>query len=331
MTPEQLQELRVQLPAFADAGPGSELQKAFGRFYGIDFAASRPELDYRLGTVPSGDYSLAVHCWLQPGATSNLLLVHGYFDHSGLFGKLIGYGLAHNCNVMIFDLPGHGLSSGEVAAIDDFADYGRAIAAVLAAPGLPPDLPLWVMAQSTGCSALVELARQQQWPFTAAVLLAPLLRPKGWRRGKVAHSLLRHFVDSIERKFAPNSSDPDFLSFLCQDPLQSRRLSLRWMSALRRWIAGLPRSDLGAGPVLIVQGDADQTVDWRYNLGVYKTLFPGSQVTMLPGAGHQLANESTLIRQTYLETVGHYLCNRGLFVATADPAARPEPQPETNR
>ena len=32
-------------------------------------------------------------------------------------------GLLHRYNVLIFDLPGHGLSSGEPAVIDDFSDY----------------------------------------------------------------------------------------------------------------------------------------------------------------------------------------------------------------
>ena len=311
MTPEQLAELRGGLPAFAEAGEVTPLQQAFCRFYDIDFSATRPGLDYRVGTVASGIYSLVVHRWLQSAASSNLLLVHGYLDHSGLYGKLIGYGLSHNCNVVIFDLPGHGLSSGEPAVIDDFADYGEAVSAVLAAAQMP-DLPLWVMAQSTGCAALVEYARRHPWPFGATVLLAPLVRPVGWRRARAAHALVRRFADSIKRKFAPNSSDPDFLVFLQRDPLQSRRLPLRWVAALKRWLGSLPPGNLGVGPALVVQGEADQTVDWRYNVAFYRGLFPGSTVHMLAGAGHQLANESTAIREGYLAVVAEYLAGAGI-------------------
>lgn len=317
MTPEQLRELRDGLPPYAQAGEPTSLQMAFCRYYGIDFTATRPGLRYRLGTVQSGDFSLAVHCWLQEGATSNLLLVHGYFDHSGLFGKLIGQGLSQNCNVLIFDLPGHGLSSGDPAVIDDFADYSRAIHAVLEAVQLP-QLPLWVMAQSTGCAALVEYARHYSWPFAATVLLAPLVRPMGWKSGRLAHSVLRPFVDSIERKFVRNSSDQDFLEFLKRDPLQSLRLPLRWVTALRAWQATLPSGDMGVGPALIVQGDADQTVDWRFNLKFYQRLFPGSEVEILRGAGHQLANESPRLRQLYLERVDVWLARQGLPVGTIE-------------
>lgn len=287
------------------------LQQCFCRYYGIDFVSQFPGLSYQAGTVTSGSYSLAVHRWVRPDASCNLLLVHGYFDHTGLYGKLIEFGLSRNCNVLIFDLPGHGLSSGEPAVIDDFADYGRAIAAVLAAVQLP-DLPLWAMAQSTGCAALIEYARLEPWPFAATVFLAPLVRPLGWRGMRIGHMVLGRFLDSVERKFAENSSDLDFLQFVQQDALQSRRVSLRWIGALRRWLASLPRSDLGVGPVLVVQGDADLTVDWRYNTSYIESLFPGSQLEILPGAGHQLANESAELRQSWLDRVNDYLQVIGL-------------------
>jgi alpha-beta hydrolase superfamily lysophospholipase len=198
--------------------------------------------------------------------------------------------------------------------IDDFRDYGRAVADVVAAAELPP-VPLWVMAQSTGCAALVEYARHFSWPFAAAVMLAPLVRPVGWRWGRLAQALLHRFVGSVERKFTANSSDRDFLALLRRDPLQCRRLPLRWVTALRNWLATLPRADLGVGPALLVQGDADKTVDWRYNLEFFRDLFPGSQVCLLPGAGHQLANESVAVRESYLDMVDHYLRDRGMLPA----------------
>jgi lysophospholipase len=74
------------------------------------------------------------------------------------------------------------------------------------------------------------------------------------------------------------------------------------------------------GKALIVQGDADQTVDWRFNLELYQILFPGSEVQILPGAGHQLANESAELRQAYLERVDIWLVKQGLAVGSAESA-----------
>jgi lysophospholipase len=177
-----------------------------------------------------------------------------------------------------------------------------------------PKLPLWVMAQSTGGAALLDFASRYSWPFKAAVLLAPLVRPTNWQRVKLSHSLLRHFVDSIARTFSVNSSDPVFLEFLKRDPLQCQRISLRWVGALRRWLDAMPRRDLGVGPALVIQGDADATVDWRYNVGVVCQLLPGSRVEYLHGARHQLANESQAIRSDYLERVQVWLSQRGIML-----------------
>ena len=213
--------------------------------------------------------------------------------------------------MLVFDLPGHGLSTGEAATIDDFGAYGRAIADVLYKVPLP-DLPLWVMGQSTGCAALVEYARNYPWPFAATVMLAPLVRPVGWLRVRMAHTLLQPFIDSLPREFRENSSDREFLTFVQLDPLQSDRISLRWVKALRRWLASLRQDDLEAGPVLVLQGDADATVDWRYNITVIEKLFPGSRVEQLPGAGHHLANESSAQRERYLGLVDAYLAGAGV-------------------
>jgi alpha-beta hydrolase superfamily lysophospholipase len=311
LTPQALQELRQSLPPLADGQQHSPQLLAFCQFYGIDFSTSLPGVSHHVGTLPAGNYSLAVHCWTQAGARSNLLLVHGYTDHVGLFGHLVEYGLRRGCNVIAFDLPGHGLSSGDAVSIDEFADYGRAIAAVLAV-GQVPELPWWVMAQSTGCAALIQYSRYNPWPFVATVFLAPLIRPAGWRRVELAYLLLHRFRKSVARSFTDNSGDKAFLEFVKNDPLQSRTISVAWIGALRRWLAGLSFKDLGLGPVLVLQGDNDGTVDWRYNMKKIASLFPQCRIEYLHGAGHHLANETAEIRRQYFLLVDEYLSQREL-------------------
>ena len=171
MKPAQLDQLRDELPEFGEP-PGTPEYREFLDYYGLDFDTRYPRVAYRAGLSPSGDFQLMTHSWTLPDARANLLLVHGYFDHTGIYDKLIDYGLSRSCNVLIFDLPGHGLSSGGKAVIDDFSDYGDAVASVLAAVKLP-DLPLYVLAQSTGCAALMEFARRHAWPAGRRALLVP--------------------------------------------------------------------------------------------------------------------------------------------------------------
>jgi lysophospholipase len=315
LTPVQLEALRCELPVFGDRTQPSPLMQQFCRYYGIEFSVRWPHIEHTVGRLRSGEFTLAVHRWQQRDARANLLLVHGYFDHCGLFNKLIEWALSHRCNVIIFDLPGHGLSSGEPAVIDDFRDYSRAVADVCHAANLP-SLPWWAMGQSTGGAALIDFARHYVWPFTATVLLAPLVRPASWLGVSAAHRLIAPFIDSIRRGFAENSSDRAFLAFLKRDPLQSQRISLRWVGALRRWLKNLPACDLGVGPALVIQGDADATVDWRYNTRFVLRLFPGSKVHYLKGAGHQLANESEEFRREFLHTVQRWLAEHGIELDT---------------
>ena len=298
MTPDQLKQLRQSLPSFAEEVAQSALLSEYLQFYQLDFGSAYPAAVHHCGTITSGPFQLLTHRWLQPDARANLLLVHGYFDHSGIYDKLVDYGLSRGCNVLIFDLPGHGLSTGARASIDDFADYGRAVHDVMKAAAMPA-LPSLAMGQSTGCAALMELARAHTWPFEKLALLAPLVRPAGWRGVQLGHSLLHRFTDSLERKFNRNSSDLGFLDFVRSDPLQSHRVSLLWIGALRRWLKSLPIADLGVGPALVIQGREDSTVDWRYNMKAIVQLFPGSNICYLPDAGHQLANESKAIRADY--------------------------------
>jgi lysophospholipase len=311
LTPEQLSDLRHAMPPFPVPAAEVPGMAAFCEFYRLDFLEHGPGLEHSVGTLTSGAYRLMVHHWRRRESTGTLLLVHGYTDHTGLYGKLVEYGLSRGFNVLIFDLPGHGLSSGDPLAINEFAAYGRAVAAVVA-QSIPGREPLWVMAQSTGCAALVEFARIHPWPFQAAVLLAPLVRPVGWLRIRLGHSLLRYFTGSVPRQFNENSSDLAFLSFVKSDPLQAQALSLRWIGALGRWLKSLPGGDLGVGSALVIQGDRDATVDWRYNINVIVRLFPGSRVEYVAGGGHQLANESKELREHYYRGVDDYLLARGL-------------------
>lgn len=316
LTPEQLATLRSELPPFGGSEQNSALVAEFCRFYSLDFAATLPGVEHTLGTLRSGEHTLAVNLWRQSEAKANLFIVHGYFDHTGLFNKLIEWGLTYRCNVIAFDLPGHGLSSGEPAVIDDFGDYSQAIDDVLEAVPLP-ELPLWAMGQSTGGAALIDYARHYSWPFQATVLLAALVRPAGWFGVQLAQRLLSPFTQSVPRSFAVNSSDQGFLEFVKNDPLQARRVSLRWLAALRRWLGELEQKDLGVGPALIIQGDSDHTVDWRYNVPVLEKLFPQSNVEYLHGAGHQLANESVEFRAQYLAHVLDHLKRAGLDLAAS--------------
>ncbi|KAB5618121.1 alpha/beta hydrolase [Pseudomonas putida] len=290
--------LRASLAALAVRQPLSAQALDYQRFYGLDL----PTHSW-LGGFSVAGFDLVGQVWLPQEPVATLFLLHGYYDHMGLYRHVIAWALQQGFAVIGCDLPGHGLSSGERASIADFAIYQQVLDALFEqARRLDLPRPWHLCGQSTGGAIVVDhlLHCGEQSPADGQViLLAPLVRPRAWHWSKLSYRVLRHFVDGIERRFSANTNDPAFLAFLEADPLQPRRLPTAWVGALMAWIKRIEAAPHSRRRPLIVQGEADGTVDWPYNLRVLKEKFAEPQILLLPEARHHLANELPGIRQRY--------------------------------
>ena len=304
--------LRASLQPLAAGQPLSSEALAYQRFYGLDFAQRSPAVKRQLGRFNAGGYEIVSQVWwpdAPPVAT--LFVIHGFYDHMGLYRHVIEWGLNRGFVVIACDLPGHGLSSGERASIDDFAQYQAVLQGLfIEAQSLHLPQPWHLCGQSTGGAIVLDhlLRYGEQSPAQGkAILLSPLVRPKDWGWSKLSYYLLRPFVKGIARRFSENSNDPAFLPFLQADPLQPLRLPTAWVGALARWIPRIENASPSARQPLVVQGQADKTVDWQHNLEVLKTRFNQPRVLLLPEARHHLANETAAIREQYFGFLDQYL------------------------
>jgi len=304
--------LRANLQPLAAGQPLSSEALAYQRFYGLDFAQRSPAVKRQLGRFNAGGYEIVSQVWwpdAPPVAT--LFVIHGFYDHMGLYRHVIEWGLNRGFVVIACDLPGHGLSSGERASIDDFAQYQAVLQGLfIEAQSLQLPQPWHLCGQSTGGAIVLDhlLRYGEQSPAQGkAILLSPLVRPKDWGWSKLSYYLLRPFVKGIARRFSENSNDPAFLPFLQADPLQPLRLPTAWVGALARWIPRIESASPSARQPLVVQGQADKTVDWQHNLEVLKTRFNQPRVLLLPEARHHLANETAAIREQYFGFLDQYL------------------------
>ncbi|MDP2227977.1 MAG: alpha/beta hydrolase [Moraxellaceae bacterium] len=272
------------------------------RHYGIDMEAQVPGVRHYTGWFEAPGYQLAAHAFLPEKPRCTLFILHGYLDHAGLYRHLIRDALEQGAAVFIFDLPGHGLSSGERVDIPDFADYQMVLNAALAQYGPELPAPFYALGQSTGGAILMDhvlsaCARGDTPAFERVLLLAPLLRPAQWRQIRFGYWLMHWLKPSVPRVFRRNSSDDAFLQFVRDnDPLQERQVPMGWIGALKQWVAHmlmLPPCDF---PVLLVQGERDETVDWCGNAEFVRTHFRVVHEARLPQASHHLANERTDLR-----------------------------------
>lgn len=266
-------------------------------------------------------FDLWTQVWAPPAPRGTIFVVHGYFDHLGLYGHLLERLLTLGWQVVMWDLPGHGLSSGARATIDDFTDYVKCLNDVerqIAERHLAPG-PWLAIGQSTGASIVATdaLARGDEAPWQGLVLLAPLVRPWGWNQSRWLHRIASPFMNTIPRKYRANTTNLDFADFLrLHDPLQDDHLALTWVTAMRRWMPTLLRRPPSELPVLILQGEQDLTVDWTWNLKALKRKFPRAQVVRHPDARHHLVNEAEPIRQALFASLDDFLTR---FSATHPP------------
>ena len=285
----------------------------YAQHYGIDFASHDKHLLHGFGYFDAADQKIAVHAWRPSNPKGTVLVCHGYFDHVGLYRHIIRHLLLRNYAVLAYDLPGHGLSSGPRAAIDDFVIYREVLSQCLAHKQNHFPKPWHVIAQSTGGAIIIDYAlhsatNSDVFPFEKVILLAPLVRPAKWRAGALMHSLVSPFRDHVKRVFTVNSGDKEFLHFLEHlDPLQSKLLSARWVTALKKWMPTIEMAQRVSLSPIIIQGDLDETVDWRHNLKVIEDKFSSPEVHILKGARHQLANEAEPIRQRIAEILDKHL------------------------
>ncbi len=258
---------------------------------------------------------VAVHYWQRADCRACVFLVHGLFDHVGLYQKFVRFLLIQGYSVVAFDLPGHGLSGGASTQVGRFSEYAEVLTQVYQYfQPLLGGVPCFAAGQSTGAAvimaAVFEAERSKAPPlFKGLVFLAPLVRPKRFLMGRWAFFLLHRIVRQIKRDFSSaNSHDQEFQLFLqFHDPLQSKGLSTQWLGAMYDWIERFSDQPKVSTPLLILQGTADRVVDWRFNVGVIQEHFSDSQVRYVKGAKHHLVNEATPWRKVVFSGVGQFL------------------------
>ena len=275
------------------------LLRDYLQFYEIDLLTSAQS--YSIGQSEIDGCRVVEHRWQSGSANQKTLyLCHGYLDHTGLYRRMVLWALGKGFNVHCIDFPGHGLSGGEPAAIASFDQYSAVLAHVINRQG---ESYIALVGQSTGCAMIANfLLKPNQFACSVMIdkvaLMAPLVRSVGWAALRYALPLLKLFKHSLRRAHRDTGHDQAFNDFVeYNDPLQSDRIPLCWLGAMEQWHKALRHNAdpslqvLQTPKVLIVQGNKDTVVDFKYNLPRLQHYMPNSEVSWIAGAEHRLLNE----------------------------------------
>ena len=218
--------------------------------------------------VAHREQRLAVQYFEPVGAAKGTaVVVHGYYDHVGLYGHLIRYLLGTGRRVLAYDQQGHGLSSGAAATVESFDHYVDALETVIDAAGHRLLDPVCAVGQSMGAAVLMQYAaRPASRAFVATALLAPLVRPTNWRVNRFVYMVAKRLVGSVGRGWVNNTENPEFIELLRKDPLQCRRLPVQWVTAMVEWMHRFETSEPSSLRPLVVQVGGDMTVDGAHNI-----------------------------------------------------------------
>lgn len=267
-----------------------------------------PGSAYQLGVLDVSNVPIAVHVWQPTRPRGTVLAVHGYLDHVGTLRHLIHHLVNSGYTVVAYDQPGHGLSGGAEATIEDFAQYADVLAAVWQELASKSTGPHFLVAHSAGASATMEFLLQSKTPrIEQVIFLAPLVRSRGWGFTKIGLGL-RWAIKRVPRAFRDNSSDADYLDFVKHhDPLQSRKIPLQWTHAMHRWADEFVDAPTSGHPISLIQGTGDKIVAWQYSVRLIEEKFPDSTTYLIEGARHQLLNERIELRQLVLDRISSIL------------------------
>jgi len=262
----------------------------------------------------------------QPAGTpiAQLLIVHGYGDHSGRYAHVMDWFARHGVGTFGFDFRGHGRSSGKrgyVARWSEFQDDLRAVLRSAAFARTPdaPQVPIFLLGHSHG--GLVAAAAGLGGMLTSAgiagvVLSAPYLRPKEalsplWRFIAAATNVLTPSLsvgNGLEQGMM--TSDPEMIEDSKQDRLLLRSATPRWYtSTLRTQHQVMEQASRFSLPMLCLIGDADPIADPdAAQQFTDRARASDKSCVLLPGQRHEILRE--LERESTFQTILDWIAAR---------------------
>ncbi|MCJ8312530.1 MAG: alpha/beta hydrolase [Saccharospirillaceae bacterium] len=251
-----------------------------------------------------GQYEIVAQVFLLDSNFETVVLSHGYLDHAGFNRPLVNFLLSNNYNIIVFDQPGHGLSSGLRSGIDNFSTYNQVITQTI--NHFKPHLnnKLHVIGHSTGNVGIMYLVINKQTTWNGeTIMLSPLIRSKMWGLSKFFYKLGGGLFNKIPRTFRNNSHNKTFKKWLKTEPFVIKKLSKNWIDAHHTWEKEIQTDPISQFKFTIIQGQDDIIVDYKYNQKYLNKHYPNLKLIKIKHANHHLINETKNIQIQVFESI----------------------------
>lgn len=245
----------------------------------------------------------ATYTFTPPNPREWVIYGHGYLDHGITSVIMIRYFLSRGVGVVTFDLPGHGLSVGKRADIDDFSLYGDAWGRVLRQT--QELYPRTAIGHSTGCAGLLDYTQRDGVILPERiVLIAPLVRNVFWELSRFAYGAFGWVTSQVPAIDAAASRDPTWVRRWREDPYTEKTVPLNWFRSLQVWEERTKGWKVVDGSrFFIMQGTADSVVDWRYNVPFLQEKYAGITVHWIEDGWHGLQYDHEPTRAEFYATL----------------------------
>ena len=233
-----------------------------------------------------------------PRAT--VVVIHGGGDHSGRYAGITSALVSAGYEVALFDLRGHGRSSGRRWYIHSFSDYLKDVDAFMGkVRGDAQGRNIFIVAHSMGAliAALWGLAPGRgvtgfvlSQPYLANASAVPAIKVLA---GRLAGRVFPSLPIKTGLKSSDLTTDPEMQAWIDTDPLYIRSTTARWVDeVLRAQAEILRRASEFAYPLLVLLGTGDLVA----SAPVGRTFFESTRSTdkeiqEYDGYRHEIFNE----------------------------------------
>lgn len=203
-----------------------------------------------------------------------VLMIHGYAGNIRGFRYIANELLRQGYSVATLSLPGHGLAGGERGDIENFDNYGVVVndfIKILKDHNLNPE---YAIGHSTGCSSLIIYNQDYGWDFKDVVFIAPLIQSASYYPAKVIRFLTKPFIKQINTKWS--------------GPLAVQVFPMHWFDQLIKWNKKLKKYESKDDNILLLQGEKDEVVRWKYNIKSITNLYLNTEVVKYKQGSHTM-------------------------------------------